>query len=138
MPPKVDVNTFKQAQRGLYAGKTRLTGNHVSPSKRHVKRAWLPNVQRKALWSDLLGRSISLNVTTAALRNIDRLGGLDEYILNTPPSKLASEKGEALRRQLNAQLKQRWLAAATLADEAALTAAPAGADGAAPPAAELR
>jgi hypothetical protein len=25
---------FKRALRGLYAGKTRLSGNHVSPSKR--------------------------------------------------------------------------------------------------------
>ena len=34
MAPKIDVNFFKRAQRGLYAGKQRLTGHHVSPSKR--------------------------------------------------------------------------------------------------------
>jgi hypothetical protein len=35
MAPKIiDINFFKRAQRGLYAGKTRLTGFHVSPSKR--------------------------------------------------------------------------------------------------------
>lgn len=28
------VHVFKRAQRGLYAGRTRLSGNHVSPSKR--------------------------------------------------------------------------------------------------------
>jgi hypothetical protein len=39
-----------------------------------VKRAWLPNVQRKALWSDALNRSISLRVTTTALRQMDRMG----------------------------------------------------------------
>ena len=30
----VDPRWFKQAQRGLYAGKERLSGNHVSASKR--------------------------------------------------------------------------------------------------------
>lgn len=29
-----DTLVFKRAQRGLYAGKTRLSGNHISPSKR--------------------------------------------------------------------------------------------------------
>lgn len=66
---------FKRSLRGLFAGKTRLTGNHVSPSKAHVKRAWLPNVQRKNLWSDILQRFISINVTTHALKEIDRVGG---------------------------------------------------------------
>jgi hypothetical protein len=99
-----------------------------------VKRAWLPNVQRKALWSDALNQSISLRVTTSALRQIDRMGasttrrsaasvshffsltqhpraplfplagGLDEYVLGSTPTKLASEKGESLRLQMAAAL----------------------------------
>jgi hypothetical protein len=32
--PGPDAKWFKRAQRGLFAGKMRLTGNHVSPSKR--------------------------------------------------------------------------------------------------------
>ena len=72
---------FKRSLRGLYAGKERLTGNHVSPSKAHVKRAWLPNVQRKNLWSDILKRYISINVTTHALKAIDRVGGQNSHQL---------------------------------------------------------
>lgn len=109
-----------------------------SPLSRSVKRAWLPNVQRKALWSDALNQSISLRVTTSALRQIDRMGGssisnvrvplsvrsltpsplphalerprfcgtggLDEYVLGSTPTKLASEKGESLRLQISAAL----------------------------------
>lgn len=37
-----------------------------------VKRAWLPNVQRKKLWSDILERHVVANVTTSALRQVDR------------------------------------------------------------------
>ena len=66
---------FKRTLRGLFAGKERITGNHVSPSKAHVKRCWLPNVQRKNLWSDILQRHISINVTAHALKAIDRVGG---------------------------------------------------------------
>lgn len=36
-------------------------------------------------------------MTTKALRCIDKCGGLDNYILNTPPEKLDSERGEELR-----------------------------------------
>ena len=95
-------------------------------------------MQRKALYSEALGKSISLKVTTYALRQMDRMGacgrrlyppgfarahfeqtkshappspphpspsfrragGLDNYILGTPPHQLASLKGEALRRQI--------------------------------------
>lgn len=33
-------------------------------------------------------------------RNIDKAGGLDRYILTTPPKKLDSDFGEELREQL--------------------------------------
>ena len=98
---------FKRAQRGLYAGCTRLTGNHVSDSKRHVRRTWLPNVHAKTLWSDTLNRGLRINVTTTALRWIDRAGGLDNYLLHTQPHKLASVRGVQLRTQLEKQIKFR-------------------------------
>ena len=98
------LHVFKRAQRGLFAGKTRLVGNSISASKRHTKRAWVPNVQRKRLFSATLGRQLTVNVTTTALRTIDRFGGLDEYVLGSTPTKLASEKGESLRLQMAAAL----------------------------------
>ena len=66
---------FKRAERSLLGGKMRLTGNHVSPSKQHVRRAWLPNVHMKRLWSDILARFIRINVTPASMRQMDRMGG---------------------------------------------------------------
>ncbi len=93
-------DTFKRAQRGLFAGKKRLTGYSVSASKRHTKRVWLPNVQRKRLFSAILDKPVTISVTTTALRTIDRFGGLDEYILRSRPGQLKSLFGETLRRQL--------------------------------------
>lgn len=48
----------------------------------------------------MLGRCISINVTTAALRLIDRHGGVDNYLLNTPDEELASAAGSTLKRKL--------------------------------------
>lgn len=77
-----------------------------------VKRNWLPNVQTKKLWSDALGASLRLKVTAAALRNMDRMGGLDNYILRSTPKELGSLKAESLRFQMKAALDKRAAAAA--------------------------
>lgn len=57
-------------------------------------------MQHKNLWSDVLNRHISINVTTAALRQIDRAGGLDNYLLNSDDKLIASDAGLRLKRQL--------------------------------------
>ncbi len=62
-------------------------------------------MQRKKLWSDILGTQISMNVTTAALRIIDRKGGLDNYILETTPEKLNSAFGERIRKALFEEMR---------------------------------
>ncbi len=80
-----------------------------------TKRTWLPNVQPKRLWSALLGTSVRLNVTTTALRTMDRVGGLDEYILRTTPKQLASEAGEGLRARLLEKIEEQEQQAAAAA-----------------------
>ena len=40
---------------------------------------------------------VKFRVTTTALRNIDKAGGLDNYLLNTKPSKLDSAIGMEYR-----------------------------------------
>jgi len=60
-----------------------MFGNMRSHSERKVRRNWKPNVQTKKFFSPLLNKSIRLRVTTRALRTIDKLGGIDEYLLKT-------------------------------------------------------
>ena len=41
----------------------------------------MPNVQKKRIFSQALGRFIRLSVSTAALRNMEHSGGFDTYLL---------------------------------------------------------
>jgi len=82
-----------RSQRGIYAGKDVRFGNNVSFSHRKTRRTFKPNVQRKRLWSRTLGCWLRFNVTTHALRCIDKAGGIDESLLGTPEEKLDSISG---------------------------------------------
>ncbi len=59
-------------------------------------------MHKKKLYSELLNETFHINVTTAALRTIDKMGGLDNYILYTKDHKLDSLFG----LQLKARLKE--------------------------------
>jgi large subunit ribosomal protein L28 len=57
-------------------------------------------VHKKKLYSELLDETFHINVTTAALRTIDKMGGLDNYILYTKTEKLDSLFGMGLKERL--------------------------------------
>ena len=44
------------------------------------KEGFLPNLKKISFKSDILKRSIRLNVSNAALRTVDFKGGLDKYL----------------------------------------------------------
>ena len=71
-------------------------------SPRSSRRTWKPNAQTKALFSATLGASVRLRVTASALRDIDRAGGLDAYLLAAPPAALTSDIGEVLQAAVRA------------------------------------
>jgi large subunit ribosomal protein L28 len=60
------------------SGKGVQTGNRVSHSNIKSKHRFLPNLQKKRFWSDALKKFVTLRVSTAAIRNIDKIG-LDQY-----------------------------------------------------------
>jgi hypothetical protein len=53
-----------------------------------------------------------LKVTAAALRNMDRMGGLDNYILRSTPKELGSLRAESLRFQMKEALDRKAARAA--------------------------
>lgn len=55
-------------------GKRPITGNNVSHSNRKTKRRFVPNVQKKRFYLQEQDRWISLRVSAAAIRNINKLG----------------------------------------------------------------
>lgn len=80
-------------------GKAVMFGNNVSHANNKTRRRFLPNVQDTSLYSEILGRMVSLRLTPSGLRTIDHKGGLDSYILGTPKSKL-DEDLRPLKTQL--------------------------------------
>ncbi|PWN22063.1 hypothetical protein BCV69DRAFT_281968 [Microstroma glucosiphilum] len=90
------ANWFKRSQRGLYDGAQLQTGNNVPESRQKTKRLFKPNVQRKAIWSEVLNEWVRLRLTTRGLRSIEKKGGLDQYIASTSDWKLG-EFGRTLR-----------------------------------------
>ena len=55
-------------------GKKPLTGNNVSHANNKTKRRFLPNLQRRRFWLESENRWISLRLSNAALRTIDKKG----------------------------------------------------------------
>ncbi len=87
------------AKRCLVSGKGVQTGNNVSKSNRKTRRRFLPNLQSVAIYSEILEQQITLKLSTQGLRTIEKNGGLDLYLLNTPVSKL-SEESKKLRERI--------------------------------------
>lgn len=81
---------YKQADTGLYAGKSIRFGNKISQgrNKGKTRRSWKPNVRRKKIWSEALQEHLFIKVTRDALRTIAKEGGLDEYLLSDKPGRI--------------------------------------------------
>ncbi len=69
-------------------GKSFQTGNNVSHAKNRTKRRFLPNLQNITFLSEKLGQKIQLKVAVSTIRTVEKKGGLDEFLINTPNSKL--------------------------------------------------
>ena len=78
-------------RRCSITGKGAQVGNNVSHANNRTRRKFNPNLQNASLFSELLGRAINVRISVSGLRTIDHKGGLDAYLLETAPSKLADE-----------------------------------------------
>lgn len=55
-------------------GKKRMIGNNVSHSKRRTKREFAPNLQNKRFWLEEEQRFVTLKVSAAGMRTINKKG----------------------------------------------------------------
>lgn len=55
-------------------GKGPMSGNNVSHANNRTRRRFLPNLQRRRFWVESENRWVSLRLTNAALRTIDKNG----------------------------------------------------------------
>ena len=58
-----------------------LTGNNVSHSNIKTSMRQIPNLQKKKYHIDELSQSVTLTLTTRAIRTIDKQGGISRAIL---------------------------------------------------------
>ena len=55
-------------------GKEPMVGNNVSHAQNKTKRRFLPNLQNRKFWVESENRWVSMRITNAALRTIDKNG----------------------------------------------------------------
>lgn len=62
-------------------GKAPVVKNLVSHSNIKTKKRALPNVQKKRIFSKVLNQMVRLQVATSAIRDMEHMGGFDNYII---------------------------------------------------------
>ena len=91
--------------------KCELTGqgpvvkNLVSHSNIKTKSRAFPNVQLKTFYSPCLKRSFRLKVSAGAIRSIDKIGGIDNFLIKRPKNCL-SPFALKLRKSLEKKLQK--------------------------------
>ena len=80
-------------------GKGRQVGHNVSHANNKTKRVFLPNLQKVTLMSEKLDRSFKFRVSTNALRSVEHVGGLDNWLLKTKDD-LLSDNARKVKREL--------------------------------------
>lgn len=71
-------------------GKRVMAGNNVSHAHNKTRRRFLPNLTKATLISDVLGRSVSLKISTHALRSVEHNHGLDNFLLKARDADLSA------------------------------------------------
>lgn len=87
------------SRRCELTGKTLQVGNNVSHANNKTKRVFRPNLQVISLASDSLGQTYKLKISMNALRSVDKVGGLDAFLLKSGDATL-SPKALRLKRAI--------------------------------------
>ena len=99
------------SRRCELTGKGVRSGHLVSHANNKRKRVFRPNLQTVSLASDALGRAVSLRISMNALRSIDRLGGLDTFLLKARNEALSTRALRLKRQIAKKQVKEQEAAA---------------------------
>ena len=79
------------SRRCELTGKGVQYGNNVSHAHNKTRRRYLPNLQQVSLMSEVLGRTVQLRVSVAAIRSVEHRGGLDAFLMDTRDAELSVE-----------------------------------------------
>lgn len=114
-----------RSRRGLYDGKDVRFGNRVSFSEKKTRRKFRPNVFIKRVYSETLDKMMRFHLTASTLRSIDRMGGLDNYLLKSKHIKDDVGEGGRAKRRILEKLEKRKLYEQRVAEKEATAAAAA-------------
>ncbi|MBO9666935.1 MAG: 50S ribosomal protein L28 [Bdellovibrio sp.] len=84
-------------------GKGPVVKNLVSHSNIKTKSTAQPNVQKKRIFSRVLNSMVRLNIATSALRDMEHVGGFDNYILNSKDATL-SKRAMAVKMRIKKKI----------------------------------
>ena len=70
-------------------GKRPLKGHKVSHANNKVKRRFLPGIKKVNFKSDILNKSLRLNVSNSAMRSIDKKGSFDQFLVTANQKNLS-------------------------------------------------
>ena len=87
------------ARRCELTGKGTMVGHNVSHANNKTKRIYRPNLQQVSLASEALCNSYVLKICMNALRTVDKVGGLDPFLLKSKDGVL-STKALRLKRAI--------------------------------------
>ena len=91
------------ARRCELTGKGVMTGNNVSHAVNKTRRRFLPNLCNVTLSSDVLGRSVKVRASAAALRSVEHKGGLDAFLAASKEANLSLNLQRMRREIVKAQ-----------------------------------
>ena len=80
-------------------GKIPLKGHKVSHANNKSKRRFLPNLKKVKFTSELLKKSLKLNVSNAGVRSVDKKGSFDGF-LKVVKNKNLSPRVKKLKKSL--------------------------------------
>ena len=81
------------------SGKKVMTGNNVSHANNRTRRRFLPNLCNVSLVSEKLNQTIRFKISANALRSVEHIGGLDNFLLKAKEKSL-SLKAKRLKKKL--------------------------------------
>jgi large subunit ribosomal protein L28 len=85
------------ARRCELTGKNALVGNKVSHANNKTKTRFMPNLCDVSLMSDAMGLTYRLRISAIALKSVEHVGGLDNFLAKASDAQL-SDKALRLKR----------------------------------------
>ncbi len=92
------------ARRCELTGKNALVGNKVSHANNKTKTRFMPNLCDVSLISDAMGLTYRLRISAIALKSVEHVGGLDNFLMKASNAQL-SDKALRLKRAVASKLE---------------------------------